>query len=166
LNFELHQTLLHHSDTDTWHRGQYKTNANSVAALDENGAQMAIVFATATPFDTPRLMAELIAWVNDERAKALLHPLLIVAIFFVVFLEVHPFQDGNGRLSRVQTTLQLLQAGLAYAPYSSLVSVIELHKEDYHLALRQTQGTIRTEPPTGNRACFSSCDHWRRRYAG
>jgi len=75
------------------------------------------------------------------------YPLLIIAIFVVVFLEIHPFQDGNGRLSRVLTTLLLLPAGYAYVPYSSLESVIELNKEAYYLALRQTQGTIRTESP-------------------
>ena len=64
-----------------------------------------------------------------------------------MFLEIHPFQDGNGRLSRVLTTLLLLQAGYAYVPYSSLESVIEESKEAYYLALRQTQGTIRTESP-------------------
>lgn len=144
---QLHQILLHHSEKDARHRGLYKTNSNSVAAFDENGEQIGIVFETASPFDTPRLMAELLTWVNDERDKAQLHPLLIVAIFVVVFLEIHPFQDGNGRLSRVLTTLLLLQAGYAYVPYSSLESVIELNKEAYYLALRQTQGSIRTDAP-------------------
>lgn len=130
---QLHQVLLRHSEKDARHRGQYKTNS--------------IVFETATPFDTPRLMAELASWVNDERVKAHLHPLLIIAIFAVVFLEIHPFQDGNGRLSRVLTALLLIQAGYVYVPYSSLESVIELNKEAYYLALRQTQGTIRTESP-------------------
>jgi len=144
---QLHQILLRHSAKDARHRGQYKTNSNSVAAFDEKGMQIGIVFETASPFDTPRLMAELVTWVNDERDKAALHPLLIIAIFVVVFLEVHPFQDGNGRLSRVLTTLLLIQAGYAYVPYSSLESVIELNKEAYYLALRQTQGTIRTDAP-------------------
>ena len=144
---QLHQILLRHSEKDSRHRGQYKTNTNSVAAFDENGVQIGIVFETASPFDTPRLMAELVAWANDERDKAQLHPLLIFAIFVVVFLEIHPFQDGNGRLSRALTTLLLLQAGYAYVPYSSLESVIELNKEAYYLALRQTQGTIRTDAP-------------------
>lgn len=144
---QLHQTLLRHSEKDERHRGQYKTNSNSVAAFDENGAQIGIVFETASPFDTPRLMAELVAWVAQERNKAQLHPLLIISIFVVVFLEIHPFQDGNGRLSRVLTTLLLIQAGYAYVPYSSLESVIEVNKEAYYLALRQTQGTIRTEAP-------------------
>ena len=144
---QLHQVLLRHSDKDARHRGQYKTNSNSVAAFDENGIQIGIVFETATPFDTSRLMAELVSWVNDERGKGHLHPLLIIAIFVVVFLEIHPFQDGNGRLSRGLTTLLLIQAGYAYVPFSSLESVIELNKEAYYLALRQTQGTIRTEEP-------------------
>lgn len=147
---QLHQILLRHSEKDTWHRGNYKTNSNSVAAFDETGAQIGIVFQTASPFDTPRLMTELVAWVNQERQRvdgARLHPLLIIALCVVVFLEIHPFQDGNGRLSRVLTTLLLLQAGYAYVPYSSLESVIEHSKEAYYLALRQTQGTIRSESP-------------------
>jgi len=144
---QLHQILLRHSEKDARHRGQYKTNSNSVAAFDENGVQLATVFETASPFDTPRLMTELVVWVNDERDKARLHPLLIIAIFVVVFLEIHPFQDGNGRLSRVLTALLLIQAGYAYVPYSSLESVIELNKEAYYLALRQTQGSIRTDAP-------------------
>ncbi len=144
---QLHQILLRHSEKDARHRGLYKTNSNSVAAFDENGTQIGIVFETATPFDTPRLMAELVSWVNDERENGHLHPLLIIAIFVVVFLEIHPFQDGNGRLSRGLTTLLLIQAGYAYVPYSSLESVIELNKEAYYLALRQTQGTIRTKAP-------------------
>jgi len=84
---------------------------------------------------------------SSEREKNTLHPLLIVAIFVVVFLEIHPFQDGNGRLSRALTTLLLMQTGYAYVPYSSLESVIEQNKEAYYLALRQTQGTIRTDTP-------------------
>ena len=142
-----HQILLRHSEKDTRHRGQYKTNSNSVIAFDETGAQIGIVFQTATPFDTPRLMTELVTWVNQKRETAHLHPLLIIALCIVVFLEIHPFQDGNGRLSRVLTTLLLLQAGYAYVPYSSLESVVEQSKEAYYLALRQTQGTIRTETP-------------------
>jgi len=144
---QLHQSLLRHSEKDAWHRGNYKTTPNSVAAFDENGVQIGIVFQTASPFDTPRLMTELAAWVNREREAARLHSLLVIALCIVVFLEIHPFQDGNGRLSRVMTTLLLLQAGYAYVSYSSLESVIEQSKEGYYLALRQTQATIRTAAP-------------------
>lgn len=144
---QLHQILLRHSEKDARHRGQYKTHSNNVAAFDASGTRIGIVFETATPFDTPRLMSELTSWVDNERKRGHWHPLLIIAIFVVVFLEIHPFQDGNGRLSRALTTLLLIQAGYAYVPYSSLESVIELNKEAYYLALRQTQGTIRTETP-------------------
>lgn len=144
---QLHGMLLTHSDKDHWHRGNYKTTSNSVAAFDESGQQMAVVFETTSPFDTPRFMAELVAWYRDVREQNTIHPLLAIAIFTVVFLEIHPFQDGNGRLSRVLTTLLLLQAGYAYVPYSSLESIIEQNKQGYYLALRQTQGTIRSDSP-------------------
>ena len=144
---QLHQMLLRYSEKDTRHRGNYKTHSNSVAAFDESGTRIGIVFQTATPFDTPRLMTEWVDWVNQERAAGQLHPLLIIAVCIVVLLEIHPFQDGNGRLSRVLTTLLLLQAGYAYVPYSSLESVVEQSKEAYYLTLRQTQATIRNETP-------------------
>lgn len=144
---QLHRDLLKHSSKDAHHCGEYKKTNNSVAAFDEEGKQIGIVFQTASPFETPRLMTDLVVWVNDALETKKLHPLLIVAIFVVVFLEIHPFQDGNGRLSRILTTLLLLRSGYRYVPYSSLESVIEQSKENYYLALRQTQGTIRTDSP-------------------
>lgn len=144
---QLHRDLLRYSEKDERHRGEYKTISNNVGAFDETGKMIGIVFETASPFDTSRRMAELVTWLNESRELKRLHPLLIVAIFTVVFLEIHPFQDGNGRLSRILTTLLLLQAGYAYVPYSSLESVIEQSKEGYYLALRQTQGTILTDAP-------------------
>ena len=144
---QLHRDLLRYSVKDARHRGEYKTVRNDVGAFDADGKLIGIVFETATPFDTPRRMAELVLWLRDSREVGRLHPLLIVAVFIVVFLEIHPFQDGNGRLSRILTTLLLLQSGYAYVPYSSLESVIENSKDSYYLALRQTQGTIRTEDP-------------------
>ena len=144
---QLHRDLLRHSEKDERHRGEYKTLRNDVGAFDAAGKLIGIVFETATPFNTPRRMTELVKWLNDARELKRIHPLLIVAVFIVTFLEIHPFQDGNGRLSRILTTLLLLQAGYAYVPYSSLESVIENSKEGYYLALRQTQGTIRTAAP-------------------
>ncbi|WP_458792602.1 Fic family protein [Yoonia sp. MH D7] len=139
---QLHRDLLKYSNKDERHRGAYKTSSNSVAAFDETGAQIGIVFETASPFDTPRLMQELVTWYQGAVKDPDMHPLMAVGIFVVVLLEIHPFQDGNGRLSRVLTTLLLLRAGYAYVTYSSLESVIEQSKEAYYLALRQTQGTI------------------------
>jgi Fic family protein len=144
---QLHRDLLRHSDKDERHRGEYKTLRNDVGAFDADGKMIGVVFETASPFDTPHRMQELIGWLKQSRDEGLLHPLLIVAIFVVVFLEIHPFQDGNGRLSRILTTLLLLQTGYSYVPYSSLESVIENSKEGYYLALRQTQSSIRTDSP-------------------
>ena len=144
---QLHRDLLIYSEKDARHRGSYKTLSNSVAAFDEDGKQIGIVFETATPFDTPRLMAELVAWFDAAHKEHNVHPLLAIGVFVVVFLAIHPFQDGNGRLSRILTTLVLLRAGYGYVPYSSLESVIEQSKEAYYLALRQTQGTIKKEKP-------------------
>lgn len=146
----LHRDLLAYSGKDERHRGSYKVLANHVEAFDEEGKSLGVVFETATPFDTPQRMAELVAWVAAEEENAMLHPLLVIAIFVVVFLEIHPFQDGNGRLSRVLTTLLLLRAGYAYVPYSSLESVIEQSKDSYYLALRRTQRTIRSDTPDWN----------------
>ena len=144
---QLHRDLLAHSAKDERHRGHYKTNPNHVSAFDEDGKEIGIVFETATPFDTPRLMTELIEWTRKALEEKALHPLLVIGVFTVVFLEIHPFQDGNGRLSRILTTLLLLRAGYAYVPYSSLESVVENSKEGYYLALRQTQRTIRSAGP-------------------
>lgn len=99
------------------------------------------------PFDTPRLMTTLVDWTRENTETGALHPLIVTAIFVVAFLAIHPFQDGNGRLSRILTTLLLLRAGYAYVPFSSLESVIEQSKDSYYLALRQTQATIRTDAP-------------------
>lgn len=147
---QLHRDLLVHSGKDERHRGAYKTLPNHVEAFDDNGQSLGVVFATATPFDTPRQMTELMSWVHSQEATRTFHPLLVIATFIVVFLEIHPFQDGNGRLSRMLTTLLLLRAGYAYVPYSSLESVIEQSKDSYYLALRRTQGTIRTLEPDWN----------------
>ena len=144
---QLHRDVLAYSAKDERHRGSYKTTPNHVSAFDAEGREIGIVFETATPFDTPHHMTELVDWAHAGFEDKQLHPLLVIAIFTVVFLEVHPFQDGNGRLSRVLTTLLLLRSGYAYVPYSSLESVIEQTKEGYYLALRGTQGTIRSQAP-------------------
>ncbi len=144
---QLHRDLLVHVDKDVPHRGNYKTYTNSVVARDETGKVIGIVFETATRFDTPRLMTELVEWYRGQRESKTMHPLLAVCVFVVTFLAIHPFEDGNGRLSRILTTLLLLQAGYAYVPYSSLESVIEQNKGNYYTALRQTQVTISTDAP-------------------
>jgi Fic family protein len=144
---QLHSELLRYSEKDNWHKGAYKRAPNHVEAFGTGGESLGIVFETASPFETPVRMGELAAWANTMLETKALHPLLVIAIFIVEFLAIHPFQDGNGRLSRVLTTYLLLKAGYAYAPYSSMEAVIEHSKEGYYLALRQTQGTIKTSEP-------------------
>lgn len=147
---QLHRDLLVYSDKDERHRGQYKTNTNHVVAFDADGREIGIIFETASPFETPRMMQDLVDWTGRQLELKRLHPLIVIAIFIVVFLAIHPFQDGNGRLSRILTTLLLLRAGYAYVPYSSLESVIEQTKDNYYAALRKTQGTIRSDQPEWN----------------
>lgn len=144
---QLHLMLLRYSEKDTRHRGEYKKFPNNVEALDESGKSLGVIFETATPFDTPRLMSELVEWFQNTTEEKVLHPLIAIGIFIVVFLAIHPFQDGNGRLSRVLTSLLLLKAGYAYTPYSSLENVVEQSKENYYRALHRTQGTLKTSSP-------------------
>lgn len=144
---QLHRDLLRYSSKDERHRGEYKKHVNHVAAFGPDGESLGIVFHTASPFDTPRLMTELVAWTCAAMEETQWHPLIAIAVFVVVFLEIHPFQDGNGRLSRILTTLLLLREGYAYVPYSSLECVIEQNRDAYYASLRQTQRTIRTDAP-------------------
>ena len=136
---QLHRDLLRYSDKDERHRGGWKMLDNHVAAFDAKGKQVGIVFETASPFETPMLIEKLLAWNAKEELDPIFHLLLRIAIFNVVFLAIHPFQDGNGRLSRVLTNLMFLRAGYAYVSFTSLESVIEHNKESNYLALRRTQ---------------------------
>jgi len=144
---QFHRDLLKYSEKDEWHRGEYKKNNNHVEAFDADGKSLGVIFETASPFDTPFRMQELMAWANQALEKKTLHPLLVISIFIVTFLAIHAFQDGNGRLSRILTTYLLLSAGYVYVPYTSMEAIIENSKEGYYLALRQTQGTLSTETP-------------------
>ncbi len=142
---QLHQLLLRHSSKDERHRGDYKKLPNHVVAIDEHGKEIGIIFETATPFETPREMEELVKWYNKAVLEESYHPLLILAIFIVTFLAIHPFQDGNGRLSRILTTLILIKFKYDYVIYSSLESIIEENKDLYYKALRRTQSSLKTE---------------------
>jgi Fic family protein len=139
---QLHQILLKHSSKDARHRGEYKKLPNDVTAFDADGKNVGVVFETATPFDTPQKMRELVEWFDRETRVNQHHILILIAVFVVHFLAIHPFQDGNGRLSRILTTLCLLKAGYLYVPYSSLERVVEENKDRYYLALRRAQSTL------------------------
>lgn len=144
---QLHRDLLRYSKKDAYHRGKYKTVSNKVIAFDTKGKQVGVIFKPATPFDTPRLMKELVVWLKEALETQSVHSLLAIAIFIVVFLQIHPFQDGNGRLSRILTNFLLLYSGYTYVSYSSLENIIEHNKKSYYLSLRKTQKTIYTKNP-------------------
>lgn len=143
---QLHKILLEYSSKDEKHKGEYKKVSNSVVAYDSEGKELGVVFETATPFETPLNMQELINWTNRNLTDRFYHPLIVIGIFIVNFLAIHPFQDGNGRLSRALTNLLLLKSGYLYIPYSSTESIVEDNKEGYYRALRQTQMTLKSEP--------------------
>ncbi|MSR85410.1 Fic family protein [Candidatus Uhrbacteria bacterium] len=138
----LHKELLKYASKDERHRGEYKKTENSVEMFDTSGKSIGIIFETAPAYLTPKKMQELMAWTAEALDKKEFHPLLIIGSFLVEFLAIHPFQDGNGRLSRILTNLLLLQAGYVYMPYVSHEKLIENHKADYYLALRKSQRTL------------------------
>ena len=144
---QLHAWLLQYTDKDDRHRGEYKKIPIRIEAFDSQGKSIGIIFETTSPLETPFKMQQLIAWTNEAFEKKTLHPLIVIGIFIVLFLAIHPFQDGNGRLSRLLTTLLLLKNGYLYAPYSSLESVIEANKEGYYLALQRTQKSWQNHRP-------------------
>lgn len=144
---QLHKILLQYSTKDERHKGNYKKISNAVTAYSPEGRELGIVFETATPFETPLKMEELVNWTRKNLEDRYYHPLIVIGIFIVNFLAIHPFEDGNGRLSRAITCLLLLKSGYNYMQYSSLEAVIEDNKEGYYRALRQTQTTLKNDIP-------------------
>lgn len=142
---QLHTTLLRHSEKDVRHRGEYKKLTSNVEAFAPDGKNLGVVFETNSPFDTPKEMRDLLIWTRETLEDKSYHTLIVIAIFNVVFLAIHPFQDGNGRLSRVLISLLMLKAGYSYIPYSSLESIVEQNKEAYYKSLQRTQKTLKNE---------------------
>ncbi|MCP3849146.1 MAG: Fic family protein [Gammaproteobacteria bacterium] len=141
---QLHRDLLRLSEKDRRHMGEYKKHSNSVEAFDTTGKSLGVVFETTSAFDTPVQMQELVYWTRETLEDKSYHPLIVIAVFNVVFLAIHPFQDGNGRLSRILVTLLMLKTGYSYIPYNSFESIIEKSKDSYYLALQRTQKTLFT----------------------
>lgn len=140
-----HKELLKHVEKDILHRGDYKTAENKVHMINAAGESLGILFDTAPVHLTPIMMQELVEITREELQANTYHPLLIIGNFLVEFLAIHPFTDGNGRLSRILTNLLMLQAGYAYIPYVSHEKLIEDNKPDYYLALRKSQNTFTAE---------------------
>ncbi|MFH1838253.1 MAG: Fic family protein [Candidatus Kuenenbacteria bacterium] len=137
-----HKELLKYVEKDQCHRGEYKKGENKVHMIDEVGQSIGILFDTSPAYLTPGQMRDLIEWTQKTLADNKYHPLLVIGNFLVEFLKIHPFSDGNGRLSRVLTNLLLLHAGYLYMPYVSHEKLIEDNKPDYYIALRTSQKTL------------------------
>jgi len=140
-----HKELLKYVEKDKLHRGDYKHQENKVEMIDAEGKSIGTLFDTTPAYLTPKEMTDLIEWTKKSLEEKKYHPLLIIGNFVVEFLNIHPFQDGNGRLSRILTNLLLLQQGYLYMPYISHEKLIEDNKPDYYLALRKSQKTFSTD---------------------
>lgn len=139
-----HSILLQFSAKDQSHLGKYKSADNAVVMKDDQNREV-VLFNPTKPYLVKPEMEAIVTWVNEEFSKNELHPVLIIANFIFEFLAIHPFLDGNGRLSRALTNLLLLRSDYTYVPYVSLDEIIEDRKEDYYLALRATQKNHKTD---------------------
>ena len=132
----LHNQLLRLSKKDEWHRGAYKQHTNAVEANFPDGTRQ-IIFRTTEPgIATEDAMRALIEWYENEDE---VHPLIKVAAFAYDFVSIHPFQDGNGRLTRLMTTMLLMKAGYEWIQYASFEHEIENNKKAYYQSLRTCQ---------------------------
>ena len=150
----LHKILMAHGDKDAWHRGNYKQVSNAVEANFLDGTKQ-LVFRTAEPgIATQDAMMQLVEWYYSDKETI---PLVKTALFVYEFLSIHPFQDGNGRLSRLLGSLLLLQNGYSWIQYVSFEHEIENRKSEYYKVLMQTQRNRPGENITEWLVFFVSC---------
>jgi Fic family protein len=142
---KLHYDMLIHSEKDMRHKGNYKFGSNRVEAKDASGNIVGVVFDPTPPYLVKKEMQELINWYNWAIHIKIKHPLIIIANFIFEYLAIHPFQDGNGRTSRLLTNLMLLQNGYLFTSIVSHERIIEANKLDYYLALNKTQSSWKTD---------------------
>ena len=145
LIFQLHHDMLQYSDKDQRQRGTYKFGPNRVEAKDQDGNIIGVIFDPTPPHLTPKEMQELVAWYQWADEQDFKHPLIRVGNFIFEYLAIHPFQDGNGRTSRLLTNLLLLQQGYSFTGLVSHEKLIEARKADYYLALNKTQNRWKTD---------------------
>lgn len=136
---QIHSEMLGYSDKDQGHKGHYKVGSNRVEARDDSGNVIGVIFDPTPPYLVAKEMHELVDWYNWAIENKVKHPLIVIANFIFEFLAIHPFQDGNGRASRLLTNLMLLQQGYHFTTIVSHEKIIETHKVDYYLALNKVQ---------------------------
>jgi len=138
-----HKEMLKYVEKDKRHRGEYKKQENKVHMIDEAGKSIGVLFDTTPAYLTPKEILDIVEWTQNTFKNKKYHPLLIITNFLVEFLKIHPFQDGNGRLSRILTNFLFLKEGYLYIPYISHEKLIEDNKPDYYMALRKSQKTFK-----------------------
>lgn len=141
---QFHEILLRFSEKDKAHRGKYKSAPNTVVMTNKQGKRV-ILFDPTPPYLVKPEMEAAIGWANEQLQIEEVHPILVIANFIFEFLAIHPFKDGNGRLSRALTNFLLLKTGYTYIPYVSLDEIIEETKAEYYLSLRATQKNHKTD---------------------
>ena len=134
----LHNLLLKHSTKDIRHKGKYKEMTNQVVATYPDGTTR-MIFRTTEPYLVHKEMEALVDWTNQEIVKKEIHPLIVIAVFVYEFLSIHPYQDGNGRLSRLLTNLLLIKNEYEFIQYISLEHIIEQNKKAYYQSLMEGQ---------------------------
>lgn len=150
----LHKILMQYGEKDAWHRGNYKQVSNAVEANLIDGTKQ-VVFRTAEPgIATQDAMMMLFEWYNSDTETI---PLVKAALFVYEFLSIHPFQDGNGRLSRLLGSLLLLKTGYSWIQYVSFEHEIENRKTEYYKVLMQTQRNRPGENVTDWLRFFINC---------
>jgi Fic family protein len=132
----LHNVLMRYNKKDEWHKGDYKKLSNAVEAIYPDGQKHIIFQTTEAGFPTQDAMQQLVEWYKNDN---LTHSLVKCAVFTYEFLSIHPFQDGNGRLSRLLASLLLLKNGYNWIQYVSFEHEIENRKAEYYRVLRNCQ---------------------------
>ena len=141
----LHDQMLQYSEKDLRHKGQYKFGSNRVEAKDNKGNLVGVIFDPTPPHLVKKEMQELVFWFNETKKEKLKHPLILIANFIFEYLAIHPFQDGNGRTSRLLANLLLLKFGYDFTKIISHEKLIEASKANYYLALNKTQKTWKSK---------------------
>ena len=132
---QLHRDLYSFSSSDTG--GRFKNTDNVIAESSKDGQQR-VRFTPVSAFQTPEAMENLCNEFNNAIERAEYDPLLLIPMFILDFLCIHPFNDGNGRMSRLLTLLLLYRSGYIVGKYVSMEMLIEKTKETYYEALQNS----------------------------
>ncbi|MEW6410647.1 MAG: Fic family protein [Nitrospirota bacterium] len=131
--FKLHKL----AKGDIWDAGKYKEKESDIIEKHPDGTSR-VRFRTVSPAKTPTFMADLINLWNQCLREQWVHPLVVMAAFNLDFLCIHPFRDGNGRVSRLLLLLQCDHLGYEAGRYISIERIIEQSKDRYYETLEQS----------------------------